>query len=522
MAKQNTAHTMKDVAKEAGVSLGTVSKVINGIPVGEEYRKKVEQAIKELDYHLNAYARGLKSNRTNTIAVILPTIAHPYFGLIAHCINSSLQKRGYRMLLCDTDYDNEKEQEMIRMAEQNKVDGIIALTYDPKLEVPSEINSVSIDRYLGANIPCVASDNYAGGRLAAEKLMENGCRKLAFLRVGSSIVIGIDLSVLGGRISLVADYYYKKTVDLHYDKILPYYTGYSSQTQNIGSKSNKGWEFSLNTQNLVGDFKWSTSLNIALNREKVLDLGDDEYFYTNGSGGALGAGFNETGIVKVGEPLGNFYGYVFDGIYQNEAEAKALGLTKDDVGSVKFKDLNGDNKITTEDRTIIGNANPDFIFGIGNDFSYKNFDLSFMFQGTYGNDVYNLLKVTFSELPSNSNNTGNAFAFVKDSWRGEGTSNTQQAFNKGVGPSSSRFVEDGSYIRLKNLTFGYTLPKSVTSKWGISNLRFYLSGQNLFTITGYSGYDPEVSSRTGNYNLGFDGGSYPATRSYTFGLNLTL
>ena len=167
MAKQNTAPTMKDVAKEAGVSLGTVSKVINGIPVGEEYRKKVEQAIKELDYHLNAYARGLKSNRTNTIAVVLPTIAHPYFGLIAHCINSSLQKRGYRMLLCDTDYDNEKEQEMICMAEQNKVDGIIALTYDPKLEVPSEINSVSIDRYLGANIPC---------------------RKLAFLRVGSSIV----------------------------------------------------------------------------------------------------------------------------------------------------------------------------------------------------------------------------------------------------------------------------------------------------------------------------------------------
>ena len=172
MAKQSSAPTMKDVAKEAGVSLGTVSKVINGIPVGEEYRKKVEQAIKELDYHLNAYARGLKSNRTNTIAVILPTIAHPYFGLIAHCINSSLQKRGYRMLLCDTDYDNEKEQEMIRMAEQNKVDGIITLTYDPKLEVPSEINSVSIDRYLGANIPCVASDNYAGGRLAAEKLME--------------------------------------------------------------------------------------------------------------------------------------------------------------------------------------------------------------------------------------------------------------------------------------------------------------------------------------------------------------
>lgn len=334
--------------------------------------------------------------------------------------------------------------------------------------------------------------------------------------------IGIDFSVLGGRISLVADYYYKKTVDLHYDKILPYYTGYSSQTQNIGSKQNRGWEFSLNTQNLVGDLKWSTSLNIALNKEKVLDLGDDEYFYTNGSGGALGAGFNETGIVQVGKPLGNFYGYVFDGIYQNQAEVEALSYSAARVGAVKLKDLTGDGKITTDDRTIIGNANPDFIFGIGNDFSYKNFDLSFLFQGTYGNDIFNLMKVYYSELPSNGNNIGGALPFVKDAWRGEGTSNTQQALNEGVGPASTRFIEDGSYIRLKNLTFGYTIPKSITSKWGISNLRFYVSGQNLFTITGYDGYDPEVSSRTGNYNLGYDGGSYPAIRSYTFGLNLTL
>lgn len=334
--------------------------------------------------------------------------------------------------------------------------------------------------------------------------------------------IGIDFSVLGGRISLVADYYYKKTVDLHYDKILPYYTGYSSQTQNIGSKQNKGWEFSLNTQNLVGDFKWSTSLNLALNKEKVLDLGDDDFFYTNGSGGALGAGFNETGIVQVGKPLGNFYGYIFDGIYQNQAEVDALTYSSARVGAVKLKDLNGDGEITTEDRTIIGNANPDFIFGIGNDFSYKNFDLSFLFQGTYGNDIFNLMKVYYSELPNNGNNIGGALPFVKDAWRGEGTSNTQQALNEGVGPASTRFIEDGSYIRLKNLTFGYTIPKSITSKWGISNLRFYVSGQNLFTITGYDGYDPEVSSRTGNYNLGYDGGSYPAIRSYTFGLNLTL
>lgn len=334
--------------------------------------------------------------------------------------------------------------------------------------------------------------------------------------------IGIDLSVLGGRISLIADYYYKKTVNLHYDKILPYYTGYSSQTQNIGSKQNRGWEFSLTTQNLVGAFKWSTSLNVSLNKDKVLDLGDDSYFYTNGSGGALGAGFNETGIVKVGESLGSFFGYVFDGIYQNQAEVDALPGSTARIGAVKFKDLNGDGKITTDDRTIIGNANPDVVFGMNNDFSYKNFDLSFMLQGTLGNDVFNLMNVYFNELPSNSNNIGGAFTSLKEAWHGEGTSNTQQAINEGVGPASSRFIEDGSYLRLKNLTFGYTLPKSLTSQWGISNLRFYVSGQNLFTITNYSGYDPEVSSRSGNYNMGFDAGSYPSIRSYTFGVNLTL
>ena len=334
--------------------------------------------------------------------------------------------------------------------------------------------------------------------------------------------VGIDLSVLGGRISIVADYYYKKTVDLHYDKVLPYYTGYSTQTQNIGSKQNKGFEFTLNTQNLVGAFKWSTSLNIALNREKVLDLGGDEFFYTNGSGGALGSGFAETGIVKVGEPLGNFFGYVCDGIYQNEAEVAALPSSSAAVGAIKYKDLDGDGEITTNDRTIIGNANPKFIFGIGNDFSYKNFDLSFMFQGTYGNDVANLLKATFGTAPS-TNSVYNVFDYVyKDAWRGEGTSNTQQALNQSSGPMSDRFIEDGSYLRLKNLTFGYTLPKSITSKIGIANLRFYISGQNLFTVTSYSGYDPEVNSQTGNYNLGYDRGSYPSVRSYTFGLSLTL
>ncbi len=187
MARSGSAPTMKDVAREAGVSLGTVSKVINGIPVGEEYRTKVEQAIQTLDYHINSYAKALKDNRTYTIAVILPNLMNPFFSMVAHYLNRALVRRGYRMLLCDTDYDYAKEQEMVAMAEQNKVDGIIALTYNPNLRISPEVRAVSIDRYLSGNAPCVASDNYNGGRLAAQKLAENGCKKLAFLRTGSPL-----------------------------------------------------------------------------------------------------------------------------------------------------------------------------------------------------------------------------------------------------------------------------------------------------------------------------------------------
>ena len=153
--------------------------------MGDEYRKKVEQAIKTLDYHINAYAKGLKNNRTYTVAVILPNLLNPFFSMVAHYINRALVNRGYRMLLCDTEYDYTKEQEMVQMVAQNKVDGIIALTYNPDLKIPPDVRSVSIDRYLSGSTTCVASDNYNGGRLAAQKLVENGCKNLAFLRIGS-------------------------------------------------------------------------------------------------------------------------------------------------------------------------------------------------------------------------------------------------------------------------------------------------------------------------------------------------
>ena len=187
MNKPNSAPTMKDVAREAGVALGTVSKVINGIPVGESYRIRVEEAIVKLNYRINSYAKGLKSNKTFIIAVMVPNLISPFFSKLVNCINKSLAQRGYRMLLCATDYDPEQEQNYVIMAEQQKVDGIICLSYNPNLQVSEGVPLISIDRYFGAHIPCVASDNYGGGALAAQKLVENGCKNLAFLRTGSKL-----------------------------------------------------------------------------------------------------------------------------------------------------------------------------------------------------------------------------------------------------------------------------------------------------------------------------------------------
>lgn len=187
MKKENSAPTMKDVAKEAGVALGTVSKVVNGLPVGEAYRIRVEDAIRKLNYQVNSYAQGLKASKTYTAALLIPNTQDPFFASLTYYINIALLKRNYRMLLCCTDFDSNQEQEYITMAQQNKVDGIIGLTYNPDLKIEEQTPFVSIDRSMGANIPCVASDNFAGGQLAAERFADLGCKNVAFLRIGSSL-----------------------------------------------------------------------------------------------------------------------------------------------------------------------------------------------------------------------------------------------------------------------------------------------------------------------------------------------
>lgn len=179
---------MKDVAREAGVALGTVSKVFNGLSVGKSYREKVEAAAERLGYSVNSYARGLRANKTNTIALILPGLDHSFFSILAGCICDELTKRNYRMVLATTQFDAQAEAHCIQMVRQDMVDGIIGLTYAPDLVISDDMPYVSIDRYISPTIPCVSSDNFSGGSLAAEKLIELGCKKLLFLRLGAKVI----------------------------------------------------------------------------------------------------------------------------------------------------------------------------------------------------------------------------------------------------------------------------------------------------------------------------------------------
>lgn len=190
MKSKRNAPTMKDVAAEAGVALGTVSKVFNQIPVGEEYRLRVEAAAESLGYQVNNYARGLKTNRTMTVALILPSLTHPFFALLANEAIRALWARGYRALVAVSDARGELN--CIEMVRQNKVDGIIGLTYNPELTVDETLPFVSIDRFFGSSIPCVSCDNFGGGQLAAQKLIELGCRRLVFMRSDAHISGEVD------------------------------------------------------------------------------------------------------------------------------------------------------------------------------------------------------------------------------------------------------------------------------------------------------------------------------------------
>lgn len=328
---------------------------------------------------------------------------------------------------------------------------------------------------------------------------------------------GIDLGLFDNRISITADYYKTITKDLLFNRPLPGVSGIASQLQNVGELENKGWELGINSKNFIGqDFTWNTSFNISSNKNKVLKLADNKDLLINSTPGHFLA--TESQILRVGEPVGSFFGFIYDGVIQ-QGETVLPGNFETTAGGEKFRDYNGDGKLDSQDKTIIGNPNPDFIFGLNNDFTYKNLDLNIFFQGSEGGQILNY---TLMELASGNNN---ATTEVLDSWTPTNTDTNVPKNAARTKRVTSRFVYDGSYIRLKNISLGYSLDEKVVSKFGLSKIRFYISAQNLWTITDYPGTDPETSylndnNSRSNTNLGLDYGGYPNVRTFTMGLNV--
>ena len=348
--------------------------------------------------------------------------------------------------------------------------------------------------------------------------------------------LGYDLSLLNGRIDITADVYRKRTEDLLLNADIAYTTGLSTVFKNVGTMQNEGLELSLNTVNIRNkDFTWKTNFNISFNRNKVVALTENQETLTRSVG--LRSGYNNLSpyIAVVGQPVAQFYGLIWDGVYQLTDFDKlpdgryilknnitTNGKTSVQPGDIKYKDLNGDRVVDAKDYTVIGRALPIHIGGFSNNFSYKNLDLNVFFQWSYGNEILNANRI-FLEGNEVGSPHVNQLATYVNRWTEDNPSNTLYGTN-GRGPLaySSRLLEDGSFLRLKTVSLGYNLPGYFTKKFNIQSIRVFTSGQNLITWTKYSGMDPEVSVRNSPLTPGFDYSAYPRSRVFTFGLNVTL
>lgn len=378
----------------------------------------------------------------------------------------------------------------------------------------------NIGNYSFASVLTSAVYNFNGTVVPAQIALNAANPNLRWETVKQSN-IGLDATFLNQRITVNIDAYIKKTTGMLVPVNLPISTGYSGAAppSNAGDVENKGLEFSVTSKNMVGKFNWTTSANISFNQNKITALSDNTSIF----GGNIGLNGN-ININAVGRPINNFYGFVTQGIFQTQfdVDAHAAQQTGADPynrtspGDIRFKDLNNDGVINDADRTFIGNPNPKFIYAMNNTFSYAGFDLSVFLQGVYGNKIFNANNVYQESMAVAQNQT----ARVLGRWEGEGTSNTipRAIYNDPNKNSriSDRFVEDGSYLRIKTATLGYTLPDALIKKAGFSRAHIYVTGQNLFTFTKYTGFDPEVGSN------GIDFSVYPVTRTISLGINLTL
>lgn len=336
----------------------------------------------------------------------------------------------------------------------------------------------------------------------------------------SQFDIALEASFFNGALSTEVSYYHKKTEDLLLDVTIPRQTGFTSQLQNVGSLENKGWEVLVNSKNFnKKDFKWNTTLTLSSNKNKVTDLGGPQFIDVVVDE-ILGSGNTR---IFVGEPVPVFTGANYLGTWKSQDEITASGQSGQIVGGPRFEDRNGDKIISNQDYVILGSAQPNLIYGLDNSFSYKDFDFSFFFQGTAGNEIYNLrtLNGFFSrgEEPK--------YSETIDRWTTANTnSDIPRAGNTTFIPSNSEFVEDGSFLRLKNVRLAYNFPVDKMKLGVLKSLSVYATGTNLLLFSDFKLIDPETSrfGRTGLGNIaqGFSNGEYPNARVFTFGLNATF
>lgn len=336
----------------------------------------------------------------------------------------------------------------------------------------------------------------------------------------SQLDFGLDLHFFSGRLGLAADYYKKKTTDLLLYVPYPFYTGLPTGTnppsllENVGEMENQGLEFSVNAMPVHNDnVTWDMTLNLSTNKSKVLDLGGKDFIFGGNFGGTSQPPLY---IIRKGKPLGDMYGLKYMGVWKsNEAtEAAKYGAVP---GDPRHKDLDGNFVINEEDKEVIGNGTPKTTWGLTSNLTYKNFDLNIFVNGAHGYDIYNYTRMLTLEMNNHPD--------LLNAWtpQNEDTDVQSIASMSTSRQNTSKYVEDASYVRLKNIALGYKLPTSFLSKVRIDNARFYVSAQNVWTITDYSGYDPEINSAGGSdRDLGLDMGGYPPAKVYTIGLELNF
>ena len=383
----------------------------------------------------------------------------------------------------------------------------------------------------------VVGDYYAIGNSIAEAITQGnlGNSNLTWEST-TQWNIGLDLSTLGSRVNFVVDAYRKVTDNLLLKSNVPYSSGYTSVYKNVGKVRNDGLELTLTTTNIrTRNFLWTSDFNIAFNRDKVLELAEGEE--TMLSKVAFTGDFNNVYLymAKVGKPMASFYGFVWDGVYTyDDFDVSATGVRslKPGVpdngnetvqpGDIKYVDIDGDGTINDNDMVVIGRATPIHTGGFNNNFVWKNLSLNVFFQWSYGNQIMNANRMVFEGNFANRNI--NQFKSYADRWS-EDNQNSKNFRVGGQGPTgrySTRTLEDGSFLRLKTVRLSYSIPKVLTSKIKIQSLKLFVSAQNLWTWTSYSGLDPEVSTRHSALTPGFDYSSYARNRTCTCGIDITF